>query len=64
MVFTLAELKASCSSLTRTPNSLNGLGLLKSGKHFDYSNNKESFSCHFLHFSIQEYNLWYIKAAK
>ena len=55
LVFTLAELKANCSSLTKTPNSLNGLGLLKSVKYFDYSNSKESFSCHFLHFSIQEY---------
>ena len=55
VVFTLAELKANCLSLTRTPNSLNGLGLLKSVKYFDYSNSKESFSCHFLHFSIQEY---------
>ena len=55
LIFTLAELKASCPYLTRTPNSLNGLGLLKSVKYFDYGNSREKFNCHFLHFSIQEY---------
>ena len=53
MVFTFTELKASCPNLTS--NNLNGLGLLKSVKYFDYINSKEDLTCHFLHFSIQEY---------
>ena len=55
LVFTLNELKANCPNLIRTSNNLNGLGLLKSVRYFDYSTSKESFNCHFLHFSIQEY---------
>lgn len=53
LVFTLAELKANCPNLTSS--NWNGLGLLKSAKYFDYNNSKEELTCHFLHFSIQEY---------
>ena len=53
LVFTLAELKANCPNLTSS--NLNGLGLLKSAKYFDYNNSREEVTCHFLHFSIQEY---------
>ena len=53
IVFTLAELKTSCPNLTST--HWNGLGLLKSVKYFNYGSGKEELTCHFLHFSIQEY---------
>ena len=55
LVFTLAELKTSCPNLTETFSNWNGLGLLKSVKHFDYNNGKEDLTFHFLHFSLQEY---------
>ena len=55
LVFTLAELKKHCPTLTEFPSNWNGFGLLQSVKYFDYDARKENLTYHFLHFSIQEY---------
>jgi len=52
LVFSLAEVQKRCPNLISTSGDWNGLGLLNSIKSFEFG---ESITCHFLHFSIQEY---------
>ena len=53
LVFTVAEVKATCPNLT--PANWYGLGLLKPAKYFKSQGGYDHESFHFLHFSIQEY---------
>ena len=53
LVFELTELQRICPSLTASPSSYNGLGLLNSFTYFNGGDKIVTY--HFLHFSIQEY---------
>jgi len=53
LVFTLAEIKATCPNLK--PSNWYGLGLLKSAQYFKPQDGCDHESFHFLHLAIQEY---------
>ena len=53
LVFTLAEIKATCPNLK--PSNWYGLGLLKSAHYFKPQDGCDHESFHFLHMAIQEY---------
>ena len=53
LVFTVAEVKATCPNLT--PANWYGLGLLKPVQYFKPQDGSDHESFHFLHLAIQEY---------
>ena len=53
LVFTLAEVRALCPSVT--PANWYGLGLLKPAQYLKPQDDSDHESFHFLHFTIQEY---------
>ena len=53
LIFTLEEIKASCSDMTAIPGAITGFGLLQAVKHFGFTGTTTTIN--FLHFSIQEY---------
>ena len=61
LVFTLAEVKAKCPTLT--PSNWYGLGLLKLAQYFKSQDACDHESFHFLHYSMQEYMAAYYIAS-
>ena len=61
LVFTLAEVKATCPTLT--PANWYGLGLLKPVQYFKPQDACDHESFHFLHYSMQEYMAAYYIAS-
>jgi len=57
LVFTLAEIKATCPNLN--PSNWYSLGLLKSAHYFKPQDGCDHESFHFLHLAIQEYKAAY-----
>ena len=53
LVFSVAEIKAACPTLT--PSNWFGFGLLKCAQYFKPQDGCDHESFHFLHFAIQEY---------
>ena len=54
MVFTLDEIKATCSGIAAAvPGAINGFGLLQAVQHFGLTGKTVTFN--FLHFTIQEF---------
>ena len=55
IVFTSNEIKTGFPSFADAPSNWSGLGLLKSARYFNFKENNDRISYHFLHLSIQEY---------
>ena len=53
LIFTLEEVKATCSDVTAIPGAINGFGLLQAVQHFGVTAKTMTFN--FSHFSIQEF---------
>ena len=53
LVFTLDEVKAVCPDIEDIPGAINGFGLLQAVQHIGLTG--RILTCHFIHFSIQEY---------
>ena len=53
LVFTLDEVKVVCPDIEDIPGAINGFGLLQAVQHIGLTG--RILTCHFVHFSIQEY---------
>ena len=54
LIFTLADVTASCPDIAAIPEAINGFGLLQAVQHFGHYGAKTT-TLNFIHFSIQEF---------
>ena len=55
LVFTLDEIRKTCSEIDNIPGAINGFGLLQAVQHFPKEGAGQITSVNFLHFTMQEY---------
>ena len=55
LVFTLHEIRETCSEVDSIPGAINGFGLLQAVQHYPKKGAGRTTSVNFLHFTMQEY---------